>query len=159
MDYENEMQVRIATSAREHAFEFCLPLDPLAGVRSIARRLWDIAAQDEAVAQNFANIQKKLGSGRPIIGDPHTAIFERLKDGRVILDLPTAPEIFRPLFVAGYLRAKQALAQGGGRGIFRDVNKTLDRVEELVDKLEPAFVGEMLTEVTNAAKNNPTFAK
>lgn len=149
----------IATAAREHAFDFCLALDPTASIRTIIRRFWEIADSDEAVGKRFAAIQDKMGSGKPVIGDQHSAIYERLRNRSIVLDLPTAPEIFRPLFVAAYLRAKQVIAQGGGRGIFVDVEKRLDQVERLVDRLEPQFVGELLSELMLSARDNPTFSR
>ncbi len=159
MKSEQQLQTDLREAAREHAFDFCLPLDPTVSVRSIARRLWDIADTNESIAKRFALIQDKIGSGKPIIGDQHSAIYERLCDGRTILDLPTAPEIFRPLFVAAYLRAKRVIAQGGVQGIFMNLEKRLEQVENLVDQLEPEFVGELLAELMLRARENPSFSK
>mgnify|MGYP003536895377 FL=1 len=159
MNTEPNSSTGIKTAAREHAFDFCLPLNPTVSIRSIARRLWDIADNNDSIAKRFAAIQDKLGSGKPIIDDEHSAIYERLCDRRTILDLPTAPEMFRPLFVAAYLRAKQVIAQGRVQGIFQNVEKRLDQVEKLVDRLEPQFVGELLSEVMLNARENPAFSK
>ncbi|MGA7933912.1 MAG: hypothetical protein WCA35_10230 [Kovacikia sp.] len=151
--------IDINTAARNHAFDFCLPLDPTASIRTIARRLWNIAEANDSVGKRFAAIQEKMGSGKPLISDEHSAIYNRLRDQRTILDLPTAPEIFRPLFVAAYLRAKQVIAQGGGQGIFQNVEKRLDQVEKLVDRLEPQFIGELLSELMFSARENPVLSK
>lgn len=159
MNTQQSSSADIQAAAREHAFDFCLPLDPTASIRSIARRLWDLADKNDAIGKRFAAIQDKMGSGKPIIGNEYSAIYERLRDRRTILDLPTAPEMFRPLFVAAYLRAKQVIAQGGAQGIFQNIDKKLDQVDKLVDRLEPQFVGELLSELMISARENPTLSK
>lgn len=159
MNNDMKVQPSLRDAAKEHAFDFCLPIDPTTSIRSIARRLWDIADTNESIGKRFAAIQDKMGSGKPIIGDRHSAIFEKLCDKRTLLDLPTAPEMFRPLFVAAYLRAKQVIAQGGAQGIFRNLERRLDQVDKLIDQLEPEFIGELLAEVMLRAHDNPSFAK
>jgi len=143
-------------NSREHAFDFLLPIDSRRGVRAIARRLWHLAATDESIAAKFATIQQKLGSGKPIVDATQ---YERIKDWSSVFDLPLAPEPFRPLFVAAYLRAKAAVASGGVRGIFDNLPKTLDRIIGAIDGLEPAFVGDLLTETVLAAREDSHFAR
>jgi hypothetical protein len=144
---------------REHALEFLLPIVPRSGVRSIARALWHAAATDERVAAKFAAIQDKMGSGRPLIGEEHYKLYERLKHTLPVLDIPTAPEWIRPAFAAAYLRARAIVASGQARGVFNNIEARLDAVLRLVDKIESSFVGEVLAETILAAHADREFAR
>src|SRR5262245_36097042 len=116
--------------AEDHAFEFLLAIDADRGIRALAKRIWQIAEKDADVAAKFNAIQEKVGSGKPILD---ATIYERLKDCNSVLDLPTAPEPFRPIFVAAYLRAKAVIAAGSGRGIIENLDKTLNRILKFLD--------------------------
>jgi hypothetical protein len=145
-------------NARDHAFEFLLPIDSRRGVRAMAKRIWHIAEKDETIAAKFRAIQDKLGSGKPILD---TTLYERLKDYGSVLDLPTAPEPFRPIFVAAYLRAKAAIATGSVGRVLDNLDETLDRILAFLDKgrIEESFGTELLTETVLAAREDPAFAK
>ena len=149
---------------REHALDFILPIEPRYGVRSVARRLWSLADTDEGVASRFASIQERINSGKPLIGKDHYALYERMKnEGVPTLDIPTAPEWIRPAFAAAYLRAKAAVASGQGRGLYGDarhIESVLDSIiEQLEERVESSFAGELVAETMLAAYKDPEFAR
>lgn len=146
-------------SPRDHAIDFILPIDPRYGIRSIARRLWNAAATDDRIAAKFATIQNRMGSGKPLISEKHHDVYQRLKDRLPGLDIPTAPEWIRPAFAAAYLRAKTAVASGQVTGLFEDLERSLDTVVELSEKVQTSFVGELLAETMLAAHEDGEFAR
>jgi hypothetical protein len=151
----------VHTPERRHALEFLLPIDPRHGIRSIARSLWHMAATNDQIASQFAAIQDKMNSGKPLISQEHYSYYRRLSTQLPALNISTAPDWIRPAIAAGYLRAKSAVASGRIRGIYDEkvVSSTLGTVLGFIDKLEPSFVGELLAETVLAAAGDREFAR
>lgn len=146
-------------NARDRALEFLLPIDPRHSIRSIGKRLLDAAETDESIAAKLDAIQQKLGDGKSLIDDEHSALYERLKCSRAIPDIPTAPEWLRPLIAVAYLRAKAALSSGHRTNLYGRLHEGLDKVSKLVETLEPSFIGELLVETVLAAREDREFAQ
>lgn len=149
----------IDMTAREHAFDFSLPIDPRAAIRKIGKRILEAAENDKNIARKLDAIQNKLGDGRPLVGDEHSAVYERIKCTRAIPDIPTAPEWLRPLIAVAYLRAKAAISNGNVTNLFGNLDTTLDKILKLVDTLEPSFIGELLAETVLTARDDRKFAR
>ena len=146
-------------TARTHAAGFLLPVHPASSIRRIGRSIIDAAQSDPEMAEMLNSVQDRLGNGRVIIEQEHSAIFERVKEPRAVPRIPTAPEWLAPLIAVGYLRAKNSVGAPGARKILEDPKKSLAKVLDLAGKLEPTFLGELLVETTLAARDDPEFAQ
>lgn len=146
-------------NARDHAREFLLPIDPRHSIRSIGKAVLDAAETDERIAKKLDAIQTKLGDGKPVIGDEHSALYERIKCARAIPNIPTAPEWLRPLLAVGYLRAKAGLAARPRTNIYERLDEGLDKILKLIDDIEDSFIGELLVETVQAARDDNGFAR
>jgi len=145
----------------EHVQDFLSPIDPRMSIRKFGKFLIDKAKKDPAIAKKFHEILEKIGNEKPLIGQMHSTLYERIKTSAVALDLPTAPEWLQPIIVAAYLKAKAILQNGHiNSSLYNDVSKKLDKVSHLIDKIvEPDFLGELLVETTLNAREDAIFAK
>jgi hypothetical protein len=146
-------------TARDHARDFLMPIDPRGSIHEIGRLLLEAARKDKSIAEKFNIIQKKMGDGKPIIGLEHSVMYERIKSRQSILDIPTAPEWLRPLLAVGYLSAKQSVKSGKAAKILNDPKASLDKVIKLADNLETDFLGELLVKTAIRAREDSKFAK
>ena len=146
-------------TAKEHAFDFSLSVDPRAAIRRVGKRVLEAAQTEASIAGKLDAIQQKLGDGKPIVGNEHSAIFERIKCSNAIPNIPTAPEWLRPLITVAYLRAKAAISTGNVTNLFPNLDHTLNNVLKLVERLEPSFLGELLIETALTARDDRQFAQ
>lgn len=143
-----------------HVTDFLQSIDQSYSLHSFGKKVIDAARNDETIAEKLDLIQQKMGDGRDVITEEHFTQFERLKHSVKIPKIPSAPEWLRPMLAAGYLRAKNAMANPelNTKIHHGDLGKMLDAVAQKVDDLEPDFIGEFLLQTTIAARNK-AFSK
>lgn len=146
-------------TARDHAVSFLVSTDARFSIRRIGKAIFEAAESDKEIATMLDAIQQKLGDGRPIIGEKHSDIYDRIKVPSAIPDIPTAPEWLRPLVATGYLKAKTAITPSKASQIINNPKESLAKVQKLADQLEPEFFGELLVETVMAAREDPGFAR
>ena len=136
-----------------------LSIDPRYSIRKIGKAVFEAADADKEFSRMLDEIQSKLGDGRDLITEEQFQCFEKIKCRQSIPDIPTAPEWLRPVIAASYLKAKGSLASKNTANLIGDLKFNLSKVIELIDKLEPDFIGELLLETTLAARDDSEFAK
>ncbi len=148
--------------ARTHALDFLSPIDARQSIISFGEKLIAAALRDETIAKKFVKIQEKMGEGKPIVRDPHFALFERVKTDCGIPNIPTLPDWLSPIITVVYLRAKLSM-KNNFKGIShfneKQYSKLLDTVFDMVDKIESDFLGELLVETVLTANKDKKFAK
>jgi hypothetical protein len=146
--------------ARAHALEILAPVDPRAGMQIVAERLLEAAAEDDSIIEKFAAIRSTINN-TVIVGDPHMAIYNRLRSPQAVLDVPAAPEWMRAIFTVAYLRARAVIASGAASSVIHNFTKSLDRAVELLDfvRSESDFAGELLVETTMRMRDDKEFAR
>jgi len=146
-------------NASQHASSFLFSVDPRLTIQKVGRAVFEAAENDPEFATMLDTIQRKLGDGRPLINEEQGAVFDKIKTIRAVPDIPTAPDWLRPVIAAAYLKAKASLSNKKTEFLAEDLKKTLSKVIQLVDDLEPEFIGELMIETTLSARDDKQFAK